>query len=416
METKEFINWGVPISLSVLDNGLTVISVELPSPLVHANLSFTVGALDDGLMPGLAHFLEHILFEGPARDGAHPYFRELIQCGVTPDAVTNWCSTSYYADGLADNAADIITALLRVGFVGHIDRNNIERERRVIIRELADRKKGSETSFNEWQSKLLYPAYPTLSGRPAGTVASVNEISYDDLCFHYSWKYKPSASVLVVSGAIRHDEVIRTVIDCSFIPSRARGISAQRREPINRAIERAAFCSLETSEKTILYFNQLASRDDQIRAGILQDLLTGFPFGMLTQKLRMEEGIVYRIHAGGSGYWFTPFVEITVHADPANFNHIEDELMTCFRRIARGDIPVEAWNTALSRSRIFFAVRPNVGVAQWNEWLLNRWLGGGIEDIDVGKIALESTRDDLAWIAEQILERGRLGRIDIIHS
>jgi len=416
VETQRFINLGVPVSLSVLDNGLTVITVELPSQLVHANLSFTVGALDDGSMTGLAHFLEHILFEGPARDGAHPYFRELIQHGVEADASTNWCSTDYYAHGLANNAVDIITALLRVGFVGRINRDNIERERRVITRELAGRKKRPEASFNEWKSKLLYPAYPMLSGRPAGTAVSVNSIGYDDLCFHYGWKYNPSASVLVVSGAIRHDDVLRAVIDCSFIPSRARRESAQRREPINRAIERAAFCSLETSEKTILYFNQLTNRVDRIRAGILQDLITGFPFGLLTQKLRMEEGIVYKIHAAGSGYWFMPFEEITVHADPANFNHIEDELMNCFRRIARGDITAEAWNTALSRNRTFFAVRPNAGAAQWGEWLLNRWLAGDIEDIDAGKIAQESTRDDLAWIAERILERGRLGRIDIVHS
>jgi predicted Zn-dependent peptidase len=414
MDTQKFIDRRIPISQTVLDNGLTLITAEVPSHLICANLIFAIGSVDDGSMPGIAHYLEHMLFEGPARDGVHPCFRQLVQRGIETDARTSLRSTEYYANGFAEDAADIIKMLLRIGFAANISPSNMERERRVIIKEL-ERRAGWGRRFSEWQNNFFYPLHPALHGQVIGTSESVSAIKYDDLCVHHGWLYKPFVAALVVSGAIKHEAALAAAAEGSPDLSSSRRVLRRRRNPIHRLIDRGVFCDAEALESVILYFDELEGNDEKMRTDILLDLLTSYPYGLIMKKFRIDEGITYRT-SRMNGDWFTPYHEIEVGTDRVYFDHIEEGLVECLCQIARGNIPDELWNTVMSRRRRFFATKPFQKETIWCDWLSVAWVEEDLNDIDHGSVVLNTTRTDIARIAEQILDRGQLGRIDIVHS
>jgi predicted Zn-dependent peptidase len=412
MKTHQYVNYDVPMSRSVLDNGLTVITAEVPSLLVSVHLAFAVGALEDGPQPGIAHFLEHILMEGPGRDGVHPYFRELIQRGTDNGADTNWDETKYFASGFAADAENIIDALMRIGFGIMIDPGNMERERRVVAQEIIDGNQGLGRRMYEFAMKRFYPSCPALQGRIAGDIDSLNAIKRGDLSRHHQRFYKPSSAAVIAAGAVKHEAIVQMVLARS---AGAPESPAPRRQPLPRAIVHDKFSDPAIQEKTILYFNAFADSADRRRDAMFLDMIVDYPFGLLMQKLRMQEGVVYQMGSRGED-GFMPFEEVSVNADPSRFGHVEDEFVRCLERIAKCDIPDETWKTAMSKKRRFYATRPFTRETVRAHWLRELWLEGETEDVKSGAAVLNSTREDYAKMALELLSRGPLGRLDFVHS
>jgi predicted Zn-dependent peptidase len=413
MKTYQYANYDIPMSRSVLDNGLTVITAEVPSLLVSVHLGFAVGALEDGPQRGIAHFLEHILIEGAGRDGVHPYFRELIQRGAENQAFTNWSDTAYLASGFAADTESIIDALMRIGFGVELDfGNNIERERGVVAQEIADRNQGLGRRMYGWATRRFYPSQPRLWGRIAGDLDSLKLIKSEDLFAHHRGLYKPSSAVIIVTGAVKHEAIVQMVLERSVD---VQDIPAPSRPSIARTIVRDTFRDRDVQEKTILYFNAFPKIIDQYRESVFFNMIVDHPFGLLMQKLRLQEGGVYQMGWNG-GDGFMSHNEISINAPPALFDHIEEELVRCLERISRGDIPDETWKTAMSQKRRHYATRPFTKETIRGRWLYERWLEGEIEDVDYGKLVLSSTRADFAKMAVELLSRGPFGRLDLVRS
>ena len=67
MTTVNLRNYPYPVSLSVLDNGLTVITMTTPSNLAHVRFAQRIGSMQDGQDNGIAHLYEHLSSVGENR-------------------------------------------------------------------------------------------------------------------------------------------------------------------------------------------------------------------------------------------------------------------------------------------------------------------------------------------------------------
>ncbi|HOB41096.1 MAG TPA: pitrilysin family protein, partial [Limnochordia bacterium] len=129
----------IPFHMQVLENGLRVIVKEIPSyPIAVANVWVGVGAKDDpdGLS-GMAHFFEHLMFQGTPSRPLGQIWQETALLGGDINAATSLDFTFYYIVVPSEHirqAMEIQADALRNSL---FDQAQIDRERQVIQEEIS---------------------------------------------------------------------------------------------------------------------------------------------------------------------------------------------------------------------------------------------------------------------------------------
>lgn len=151
---------------------------------------------------GIAHFLEHKLFEEEEGN----VFEEYSKLGAQPNAFTNFNMTAYHftSTGRFYEALDVL-----MGFVGrpYFTDENVEKEKGIIAQEIRMYEDNPywRVYFNLLRG--LYHDYPVRKDI-AGTVESIYQIDKDILYECYRTFYHPSNMVLFIAGDIDPDRVI----------------------------------------------------------------------------------------------------------------------------------------------------------------------------------------------------------------
>jgi predicted Zn-dependent peptidase len=197
---------------TTLANGLRVITGEMPHTR-SATVSVYVGAgsrYEADSEAGLSHFLEHMLFKGASRRPTAQAISEAIESvGGVHNAATDREATVYYAkvpDSEALTAIDILSDMVRAPVM---DAGELEKERFVILEELA----AVEDSPGELTAILadatLWPDQP-LGRNVGGTPDTVQTLPLSEVRRYMKSQYVPENMVLVVAGNAKHAQVAAT--------------------------------------------------------------------------------------------------------------------------------------------------------------------------------------------------------------
>lgn len=170
-------------------------------------------AMPDGTvknMPlGIAHFLEHKIFEESDGD----IFDKFSKLGANVNAYTNFNSTAYMFSAV-DNFYECLELLL--GFVQncHLTDENVEKEKGIIAQEIKmyDDDPDWRVYFNTL--KVMYQNHPVRED-VAGSVESVDSTTREQLQFCYDAFYMPENMILFVIGDLDLDEVL-SIVDANL--------------------------------------------------------------------------------------------------------------------------------------------------------------------------------------------------------
>lgn len=227
-----------------LDNGLEVIIIHKPDYLSStACFGTTYGSLNINQKyngetkrynPGIAHFLEHKLFEAEGKD----IMNRFSELGANVNAFTSYDETVYYFSKAADNIDDCINLLL--DFVQDLDisEKSVEKEKGIICEELSMYLQNPDNRLINESFKSLYKYYP-LNQDIGGDAASVNRITKEELEDCYRLNYHPSSMHFVVVTPISPNhilEVIKANQAKKNIAYQAKPLSDNQKEPkeVNR--------------------------------------------------------------------------------------------------------------------------------------------------------------------------------------
>jgi predicted Zn-dependent peptidase len=200
------------IEVTKLANGLRVASFHMPH-VESVSLGVWVGAgARHERQPehGISHLLEHMAFKGTEQRSARDIAEEIEAVGGELNAATSLETTVYYARVLEADmqlALDIIANILQAP---RYAQDELEREREVILQEIA----ATRDSPDEIAYELLQEAaYPEQSiGRPIlGTTDSVTRFSAADLRAFLSANYGASRMVVSAAGKVDHGRLVRHV-------------------------------------------------------------------------------------------------------------------------------------------------------------------------------------------------------------
>jgi zinc protease len=192
-----------------LDNGLEVIVIPNHRvPAISHMMWYRVGAADDPPgKSGLAHFHEHMMYEGTAKYKAGEYADTISRHGGDQNAFTGHDATSYYVN--------ITKAELPLAMDLEADRmrglkstdDGAAKEKEVIIEERRVRTDNNPGALlAEQMDASLYRSHPY----HIPVIGWMNEMQgltkNDVLKFHERW-YHPNNAILIVSGDITAAEL-----------------------------------------------------------------------------------------------------------------------------------------------------------------------------------------------------------------
>ncbi|EMW5621668.1 TPA: M16 family metallopeptidase [Enterococcus faecium] len=201
----------------VLPNGLTV--YLLPKNDYHKTyglFSTNYGSIDNEFIPygekekvkvpdGIAHFLEHKLFEKEDGD----VFQLFGKQGASANAFTSFTKTSYLFS-TTDQVEKNLTTLIDFVQAPYFTEETVNKEKGIIGQEIQMYEDDPNWRMFFGILNNLYPTHP-LHIDIAGTVESIDKITAQDLYMCYRTFYQPSNMVLFVVGKMEPEKLMKLI-------------------------------------------------------------------------------------------------------------------------------------------------------------------------------------------------------------
>ena len=162
----------------------------------------TNGATPQPVPEGIAHFLEHKLFENS--DGSDTFERFALH-GANSNAYTTFDRTAYLFSSTEDHAA-CLGELLRFVYDPYFTPKTVKKEQGIIGEEIKMGLDSPSRARFRLLTRLLYRTHP-ISEDIAGSVESIAQITDKLLYRCYNTFYAPHNMILVAAGAFAPEEV-----------------------------------------------------------------------------------------------------------------------------------------------------------------------------------------------------------------
>lgn len=196
---------------TVLANGLTVMILRRPGFQKKAayfmtnygsiHTRFTLDGVEYETPEGVAHYLEHKLFDMPDEDISEAF----AALGASTNAFTSYDSTAYYFT-CTDHFRECLELLLRFVSTPYFTEESVERERGIIAQEILMYADSPDSQVFEDLMALMYEHHPVRQSI-SGTVESIRSITPGILTLCHRAFYAPANMVLCVAGDVEPEEV-----------------------------------------------------------------------------------------------------------------------------------------------------------------------------------------------------------------
>ncbi|GIO61088.1 EF-P 5-aminopentanol modification-associated protein YfmH [Paenibacillus cineris] len=216
MEKLQYDNLQETLYYEVMDNGLHV--YVLPKPgfqKTYATFATKYGSVDNhfrvegqdeiSVPDGIAHFLEHKMFEEPEGD----IFATFASHGASANAFTSFDQTVYLfsaTEHIPENLETLVNFVQNPYFTDQ----NVDKEKGIIGQEINMYQDNADWRVYFGLIEAMYKIHPVHIDI-AGTVESISTITKETLYTCYNAFYHPSNMLLFVVGGVKPEEVFDLV-------------------------------------------------------------------------------------------------------------------------------------------------------------------------------------------------------------
>ena len=287
-----------------LKNGLRVLHMPAAdSQMVYVNLLYGVGARDEEYeYTGLAHLLEHLMFEGTK---AVPSFDEPLEsAGGENNAYTNNDVTNYYISLPKQNAELAFwmesDRMCNITF----EKNKVDVQRQVVMEEFKqttlNRPYGDVSMILRAMAFKKHPYRWSTIGRKLSHIA---DVPVQQIRKFYKTYYAPDNAVLSVVGNIPFEQVVEWS-EKWFGDIPAKGVALRKRPVEPRQVRQRRKVVYRNVPENALYMGfHMGSRlaPDYYPCDVISDILSNGYSGRLLQRLVKEKKLFSKIDAFISG-------------------------------------------------------------------------------------------------------------------
>jgi predicted Zn-dependent peptidase len=228
MQIHEFPQIGEKLYSTRLPNGLEIRVVPKKDFATYyaafatnyggAHRRFSIDGKTVDTPAGVAHFLEHKMFDMPNGDNA---LTVLTENGADPNAFTSSGMTCYYFQ-CTEKFEENLRMLLHFVSTPYFTDETVQKEQGIIGQEIRMGEDNPGIAIYYKLLELLYAQHP-IRDRVAGTVESISEITAQTLYDCHKVFYAPSNMVLCVEGDVDPETIERVAKeelgeDCASVP------------------------------------------------------------------------------------------------------------------------------------------------------------------------------------------------------
>ena len=309
MNRLEFPELDEVLYTETLENGLTVL--VLPRKGFSKSLAyfmtdygsvhthFSLDGTEFSAPAGVAHYLEHKLFDMP---GGRDVSAEFAQLGAMTNAFTSYDMTAYYFSCTA-HFDECLKLLLEFVSTPYFTEESVRKEQGIIDQEIGMNADAPDSVVFENMVQRLYHTHP-IRVPILGTSETIREITPETLHLCHRAFYTPGNMLLCVVGDVDPESVADTARQVLGTEEKSVGIKLPFGSEPMEAAEAETVCAMEVAMPMFsLAFKcePLGKGDDAIRQEMVADLAAEVLFGEsspLYLKL-YEAGIIDSSFGGG---------------------------------------------------------------------------------------------------------------------
>lgn len=281
---------------TVLDNGLTVLSEEVPAVESFAlGICAKIGSRDDTIS-GITHFLEHAAYKRTNRRTSHQIASRFELIGAYTNAFTTKEYTFFYVRALTKHFKKVLDLLIDITFNSVYHERDIKRELSVITEEIKSYDDDTEEYIFDLGDSILFKGSP-LENPIVGKEDSVKKINASTLKEYQDEYYTPNNLVFSFAGNIHHEKVVSWVAYYTQQISRKQKVIRRTQVPDYRPENITIKQSVQQSH--LLLGRRVYGLDSEERYGmaILNVLFGDGMSSRIYQRLREKNGIAYSVYS-----------------------------------------------------------------------------------------------------------------------
>jgi len=326
----------------ILKNGVRLLTVPMPH-LASVTAMIGVGAggrYEDARTQGIAHFIEHMLFDGTTkRPTSFEISSELESLGAHFNAFTDKEITAYYVKAESRNLPKILDVLTDMIFNSKFEFKEIEKESRVIIEELRMYKDEPRSWVQNIYDLLVFGDTP-LGREVIGTEETLRSMKREDFLAYLGDWYRSPNLVVTVAGKIGEEETLAEVREVlgGREPGEIKKLSKftfEQKEPQVLIEERK-------TDQTHFVLGVRAYHRSHPKREALEVLISVLGGGMssrLFQEVREKRGLAYYVDAGWQDFSDAGSLQIVAGVNNQKVNDAVTAVLTELRKLKEQPVP-----------------------------------------------------------------------------
>lgn len=331
-----------------LDNGFTVTLERLP--YLHsatAGIWIKTGSAHElKEQCGISHFLEHLFFKGTTTRTAREIIEPVEAKGGHLNAFTSREYTCLYVKTLDSHIATGIEILADI--VKNSTFNDLEKERNVILEEIASIEDVPEDLIHDLLAEKMWPNHP-LGRAVSGYEDTVSALTLDAIRSYYASWYKPRNMYFSIAG--NFDEMaVMEQIEREFGPLSAEAPASYSQplsfssgiKSIDRDIAQDHFC--------LGHPGPTVAEPRRYVYDVLWSALGGGSTSRLFQRVREDEGLAYSIYTFHSAYFSGGMFGVYAAVAPENLDRTLEITFEEMRSLR--DVPMKDEELDINREHL----------------------------------------------------------------
>ena len=336
----------------ILPNGLRVIGERLPY-LRSVSIGVWLGVGSMMELPrenGLSHFLEHMVFKGTAKRSARQIAEEMDAVGGQLNAFTGKDCTCYYAKVIDENLPLAVDILADLTCHAVLDETELNKERGVILEEIAMDEDSPEDLVHELLSKAQF-GDQSLGMPILGPAELIERYTPADLAAYRAKHYRPDNTVVALAGNYDPDEV-KALVEQFFGEwnNKGDGMILPAQKPL-AGVNLAKEKDTEQMHLCLGFEGTPYGGEDIYPQAVLNNLLGGAMSSRLFQRIREELGMAYSIYTYPNSYKGCGTFAVYAGVSPKNGEKVLAEIRAEMKKLLEEGITKKEFDASKQQLR-----------------------------------------------------------------
>ncbi len=400
--------FGVDFEKCELKNGSQLFLFKKKGAPLYIRASINAGSRCDNI-PGLAHFVEHMIVAGSKKFPSKNLLAEQIEkIGGEFSASTNFDVIRVNIQVAQKDDLLVATDLLNEMLCESLfDQKVIENERGAILSEIGVRNTNpsrySADLFLNLAFQDTYMKYNTL-----GTKESVTRINVKDIKEFYNNYFSPFRTTYLVCGDIEMSELKKSLEETVHLPSSSENLLPKIPEIIRK--ENILIKYFDNKESHIIFGFRadIMSLKEMAILLIMRIILVAGRASILNTELRYKKGLVYSVNGSALFLSGTGVFDILTACEHKNVQSVLDIICDELHKINNNGVSEESFNFAKEKilKSKFIEMQTSASWVNANNQFLNSLATEKATIIDLMNITEKITIDEVNEVFRKYIKPG----------